>query len=49
MMVPLWVLWFGMIAWRQRHESAVPAMVMVAPLLICAALFMLMPEAASAH
>ncbi len=49
MLVPLWVIWFGSIAWHKRHESAFPAMVMAAPLVMCTAVFLLMPAAASAH
>ncbi len=49
MLVPFWVLWFGAIAWSKRNETAIPAMIMAAPLVICMGLFMLIPETAAAN
>jgi hypothetical protein len=43
LLVPLWVAWFGAMAWRQRHETAVPAVVMATPPVLVAALFFMLP------
>lgn len=43
LLVPLWVFWFAAAAWEQRHESAMPALVMAAPAPLVTALFFLVP------
>lgn len=48
LLVPMWVAWFGAIAWRQRHETVVPAVIMAAPVLVITTLFMLIPNGAAA-
>jgi hypothetical protein len=47
MLVPLWVSWFAIVAWRKRHETAVPAVLMALPSTVVTAWFMLMPVAAA--
>ena len=47
LLVPLWVLWFAIVAWRKRNESAVPAVLMAVPSVVVSALFMLMPLGAT--
>lgn len=44
LLVPLWVAWFGALAWRHRNETAAPALIMAAPILLITALFMLIPS-----
>lgn len=48
LLVPLWVMWFATAAWDQRHETAIPAVLMAMPLLVVTVLFMLLPAAAAA-
>lgn len=43
MLVPLWVAWFAMSAWSRRNETAMPAMLMAAPLVVVTALFLTVP------
>lgn len=46
MLVPVWVAWFGALAWSKRNESAVPAVVMTLPIVVCIGLFFVMPAGA---
>ena len=49
LLVPLWVSWFAIVAWRQRNQSAFPAVLMAVPCAIVMAWFMLLPAAAALH
>lgn len=46
-LVPLWVTWFAIVAWRKRDESALPAVLMALPSSVVTAWFVLMPVAAA--
>ncbi len=47
LLVPMWVAWFAISAWNQRHETAVPAMIMAAPVVLVTALFLALPAGAA--
>jgi hypothetical protein len=44
MLVPLWVAWFGVLAWSKRDETALPAVMMTLPIIVCIALFFVIPD-----
>ena len=48
LLVPMWVAWFGSVAWRKRHETAIPAVVMAAPIVVITALFFMLPSGVAA-
>ena len=48
LLVPLWVALFGTVAWRKRHETALPAVMMAAPILVITAVFLMMPPGIAA-
>ena len=48
-MLPVWVAWFAVLAWRRRNETALPAVLMALPSAIVTALLMLLPAAATMH
>lgn len=48
LLVPLWVLWFAVVAWNRRHESAMPALLMAAPAVVVTAMLLALPIAQSA-
>lgn len=43
LLVPLWVLWFAVTAWDKRNETALPAIIMAAPVALVTALFLVIP------
>ncbi len=43
LLVPLWVVWFAVLAWRRRNETAMPAVLMACPSVVSSALYVLMP------
>jgi len=43
LLVPLWVMWFAASAWSKRDETAIPAVVMAAPVAVVMALFLVVP------
>jgi hypothetical protein len=43
LLVPLWIVLFAAVAWRKRHETAVPAILMAVPSVVVTALFMVLP------
>ncbi|MEQ1717469.1 MAG: hypothetical protein ABL907_16075 [Hyphomicrobium sp.] len=48
LLVPVWVGWFAVIAWRQRDETALPAVLMAAPFVVVTAMFMMLPSGVAA-
>lgn len=44
LLVPLWVMWFAIAAWARRDESALPAVVMAAPVAVVTGLFLVIPS-----
>lgn len=48
MLLPLWVVWFGIVAWNKRHESIMPALLMAMPALLVTAIVFALPVAQSA-
>ena len=46
LMVPVWVVWFAVVAWRQRNASATPAVLMALPALIITGARVMLPIAA---
>ena len=45
LLVPVWVVWFGIIAWRDRNATVAPAVLMALPALIIGGVRLLMPIA----
>ena len=45
LLVPLWVIAVGIVAWQKRDESVQPALLMGLPLVPVAALFFILPDA----
>jgi hypothetical protein len=43
LLVPLWVVWFALVAWRERNATVTPAVLMALPALIIAGLHALLP------
>ena len=43
LLVPVWVIWFALVAWRQRNASVTPAVLMALPALIITGLRVLHP------
>ena len=43
LLVPIWVLWFAVVAWHQRHVSARPAVLMAVPAVVVTALLVALP------
>ncbi len=43
LLVPLWVMWFAAAAWSKRDETAMPAVLMAAPVAVVVALFLVVP------
>ena len=47
LLVPVWVVWFAVIAWRDRNATVTPAVLMAMPALIIGGVRLLLPFAAS--
>ena len=45
LLVPVWVIWFGLLAWRERDASNTPALLMALPAVLIAGLSLLRPLA----
>lgn len=43
LLVPVWVIWFAIVAWRERNVSIKPAVLMAIPGLLFAALAVTVP------
>ena len=48
LLVPIWVVWFGVVAWNKRHESVMPAVLMAVPAIVVTAMMLALPIAQSA-
>lgn len=43
LLIPIWVIWFAIVAWRDRDVSAKPAVLMALPGALCTVLAMTTP------
>jgi hypothetical protein len=43
LLVPVWVIWFAVAAWQQRHVSARPAVLMALPAVLVTAFLVTLP------
>lgn len=46
LLVPVWVIWFGLVAWRDRDASTTPAVLMALPAVLITGFGMVLPLAA---
>jgi hypothetical protein len=43
LLVPVWVIWFALVAWRDRNATVTPAILMALPALIIGGVQLLLP------
>ena len=43
LLVPIWVIWFALVAWRERNATVTPAVLMALPALIISGMRLLSP------
>lgn len=49
LLVPLWVIWFAILAWQNRDVSARPAVLMALPAVVITALVLALPSATTTN